>query len=218
MWMLTGIIMLLFFSNPFIIKALVGSHEANSVELKTGQTYPAGIVLGGFAGYNSKDKRGYFNASSDRFIQAVLLYKKAQIRKIIVAAGNGYLTDQNFVEADFAKQQLINIGIPAGDIYTDGLSKNTEQNAINSKKIIDSLKLHGPFVLITSAFHMPRAAMLFRKKGMDIIPYPCDFISKQVSNNFVEDYIFPSSGALQSWDVYIKEMLGIIVYKLTGKA
>jgi uncharacterized SAM-binding protein YcdF (DUF218 family) len=214
---IAGLSLLLFFSNPFIITALINSYEYKPLTLQPNERFTAGIVLGGFVGFNEKDDRGYFNASSDRFIQTALLYKEGKIRKIIVAAGNGYITRHQFVEADFIKQHLITLGIPASDVYTDGLSKNTEQNAINAKKIIDSLQLPGPFLLITSAFHLPRAQMVFRKNKIETKGFPCDFISRQVSNNIIEDYLLPSSGALRNWDLYIKEIVGVTAYRITGK-
>lgn len=209
---LLSFLFLLFFSNPFIIHALIASHEDNPVELK--QPAETAILLGGFVGYNNKDGRGYFNASSDRFIQTALLYKTGRVKNIIVTAGNGYLIRHSFVEADFAKAQLVTLGIPAEHIIAEGRSKNTEENALYTKKILDSLKLTGPFVMVTSAFHMPRATLAFQKAGISAVAYPCDFISKQVANNFFEDYLLPSAAALHNWDLYIKEMVGIAVYKI----
>jgi uncharacterized SAM-binding protein YcdF (DUF218 family) len=209
---MASFILLLIFSNPFFINTLIAAHEDEPGQLK--QPVETAILLGGFVGYNKKDDKGYFNASSDRFIQTALLYKTGQVKNIIVTAGNGYLTKHGFVEADFVKAHLVNLGVPAENIIAEGRSRNTEENALFTKKIIDSLKMPGSFVLVTSAFHMPRARLAFKKAGIDAAPYACDLISKQVGNNFFEDYILPSPTALRNWDIYIKEMLGIAVYKM----
>lgn len=214
---ITGTSLLLFFSNPFFIRQLISNYETKPVQLTTNEKYNAGIVLGGFVSYNKKDDQGYFNAAADRFIQTALLYKQGFINKIIVAAGNGYITKHDFKEANFIKQQLVALGIPATDIYTDSTSKNTFENAVNTKKIIDSINLKGPFLLISSSMHLPRARLVFSKQGMNVIPYPCDFDSKNVGNNFIEDYLLPSGLALNRWDNFIKEIAGILVYKITGK-
>ncbi|MCW3073299.1 MAG: YdcF family protein [Flaviaesturariibacter sp.] len=211
------LIALLFFSNPFIINQLITAYEPSPMELTPTSKYAAGIVLGGFVSYNLKEDKGYFNPASDRFIQTVLLYRKGAIQKIIIAAGNGYIVKHHFKEADFIKQHLVELGIPAADIYTDGESKNTLQNAVNAKKIIDSLYLPGPYLLISSAMHLPRAQKVFTKQGMPVVLYPCDFISKGGGNNFMEDVLLPSATALRNWDNFIKELLGTIVYKFTGK-
>jgi uncharacterized SAM-binding protein YcdF (DUF218 family) len=213
----TGLALLLFFSNPFIIRQLIAACEPAPVQLSPGAKYSAGIVLGGFVSYNKKDDRGYFNPAGDRFIQTALLYKKGHIGKIVVAAGNGYIVKHDFKEANFIKQHLIDLGIPAADILTDPASRNTLENAINSQKIIDSVHLQGPFLLISSAMHLPRARLAFVKQGLQVIPYPCDFDSKNVGNNFIEDYLLPSGLALNKWDNFIKEIAGIMVYKLRGK-
>jgi uncharacterized SAM-binding protein YcdF (DUF218 family) len=210
--LLLSFLFLLFFSNPFIIHSLIASHEDDPVELK--QRAETAILLGGFVGYNNKDGRGYFNASSDRFIQTALLYKSGRVKNIIITAGNGYLIQHSFVEADFAKAQLVSLGVPAEHIIAEGRSKNTEENALYTKKIIDSLRMPGPFVMVTSAFHMPRARLAFQKAGISALAYPCDFISKQIANNYFEDYLLPSATALRNWDLYIKEMVGIAVYKM----
>ncbi len=213
----TGLLLLLLFTNPFIIRSIISAYETAPVQLTSTAKYNAGIVLGGFVSYNKKDERGYFNPASDRFIQTALLYKKGHINKIIVAAGNGYMVKHDFKEADFIKQHLVDLGIPADDILTDALSRNTFENATHAKVLADTAHLQGPFLLISSAMHLPRAKLTFLKQGMNVMPYPCDFDSKNVGNNFIEDYLLPSGLALNKWDHFIKEMAGITVYKITGK-
>jgi len=212
-----GILFLLFFSNPFFIRQIISIYEVKPIQLPADPKYNAVIVLGGFVSYNKKDDRGYFNASSDRFIQTALLYKQGHVNKIIVAAGNGYIVKHDFKEAIFIKQRLVALGIPGEDIYTDSTSKNTFENAVNAKKIVDSLHLQDPFLLVSSAMHLPRAKLVFAKQGMNVVPYPCDFDSKNVGNNFIEDYLLPSGLALNRWDSLIKEIAGVTVYKITGK-
>jgi uncharacterized SAM-binding protein YcdF (DUF218 family) len=214
----TGIVLLLFFSNPFIIRQIISWYEAPPVDLPVAAQYPAGIVLGGFVTYNKKDDRGYFNTASDRFIQTALLYKKGHVKKIIVAAGNGYIVKHDFKEANFIKQHLTALGIPPSDILTDSTSRNTLENAENTKKILDSIHLQGSFLLISSAMHLPRAKQVFLKQGMRVVPYPCDFESKNVGNNFMEDIFLPSGLAFDRWDNFLKEIAGIIVYKIRGKS
>jgi uncharacterized SAM-binding protein YcdF (DUF218 family) len=117
----------------------------------------------------------------------------------------------------FVKQRLTELGIPAERIFTDTSSRNTLENAKFSKKIIDSFHIQGPYLLISSAMHLPRAQMVFKKAGINTNLYPCDFISKRISNNFFEDCILPSSSALNEWDNWIKEIVGTVTYKITGK-
>jgi uncharacterized SAM-binding protein YcdF (DUF218 family) len=212
-----AVILLVIFTNPFIIRQVLKYYEAKPFTPATNTHYSAGIVLGGFISYNKQDDKGYFNAASDRFIQTALLYKKGNIERIIVAAGNGYITRHNFKEANFIKEQLVILGIPAEKIFTDSTSRNTVENAANTKAIIHSEKLQGPFLLVTSAMHMPRAKLAFEKQDIPVTTYPCDFDSRNVGNNFIEDFILPSALALNKWENLVKELAGITVYKITGK-
>jgi uncharacterized SAM-binding protein YcdF (DUF218 family) len=216
--MVTALLLLIFFSNPFFFRILARTFEKRAIVLGANEKYQAGIVLGGFISYNVKTNEAYFNPASDRFIETALLYKRGNIRKIIIAAGNGYVVKHDFQEALFVKDRLLELGVPLQDIFTDGLSRNTYENAVNSKKICDSLHLNGPFLLFSSAMHLPRAEKLFMKQKLDIRSYPCDFMTKGVANNLWEDYLLPSSQTLSDWDIFIKELCGLVVYKIIGKA
>jgi uncharacterized SAM-binding protein YcdF (DUF218 family) len=217
-WLLSSFFMLLFFSNPFFFRILAKEYEKKPVVLNENEKYQAGIVLGGFVDYNIKKDKAYFNDASDRFIETALLYETGHIGKIIVSAGNGYLADDNFQEAVFVKDRLVELGIPKEDIYTDGLSRNTYQNAVNTKKICDSLHFISQFLLISSAIHLPRAEACFKRQKLNVRSYPCDFIAQSVMNNFWEDYLLPSSFTLHAWDIFIKEISGLIIYKMLGRA
>jgi uncharacterized SAM-binding protein YcdF (DUF218 family) len=212
-----GFFVLLFFTNPFIIRVLIQAYQVPPTPLSTVGHYNGGIVLGGFVSYNRSDDCGYFNNASDRFIQTALLYKTGHIRYVIVAAGNGYITKNDFKEADFIKARLVELGVPSGDILTDPYSRNTLENARNSKKIMDSTHLQGPFLLISSALHLPRAQMVFQKQGIQVLPYACDFKTKGAGNNLLDDYLLPSATALGYWEDLIKEWLGVVSYRVTGK-
>ena len=215
---IAGIIMLLFFTNPFIINKLILAYQPKKVTLRTDENYSAGILLGGFAGMNKTDHQTYFSEQSDRFIQAMLLYKTGHIKKIIVAAGDGSVFNRgDFREGDFVQEQLIAMGISATDIAVDRDSRNTAENAINAKKIIDSLRLSPPYVLITSALHIPRAQKTFTKAGIEVIPYPAAFFVRPPDSVVPTDYILPSANALKNWDMYLREITGSLLYWITGR-
>lgn len=208
---------LIIFSNPFLIRTLLTWYEAEPTRLSPSQQFETGIVLGWMVSYSPQDSTGYFNNVSDRFIQTALLYKQGHIRNVIVAAGNGYLTHNDFSEAGFIKRNLIALGVPATDIYADSASRNTLENAVQAKRLADSLGIGKQALLITSAMHMPRAKLVFQKAGFQPVPYPCNFLSREGRLNFLEDVLLPSSQAFTRWDNLIKEWLGIAVYRMTGK-
>lgn len=207
----------IFFTNPFIIHRLTLAWQQPKKVLAQNETFSTGIVLAGFISFNYKDSQGYYGQASDRFIQALRLYKLGHIKKILITGGSGSLWKQQYKEADFVKDQLLEYGIPLQDIIAENQSKNTFENAANSKKILDSLHIPGPYLLITSALHMKRSIQVFSKAGLLCVPYPANFIA--IDNPpTVASVLMPSSGAFTGWDLLLKEVIGLAVYKITGKA
>jgi uncharacterized SAM-binding protein YcdF (DUF218 family) len=187
------------------------SWQPQPVVLQSNAGYSCGIVAGGFASPDG-NANGYFNASSDRFIQTVKLYKQGIIKNIIVSGGNGKQDEKSFREGRWVKDELIAVGIPSTDIYVEDQSDNTAENAENTKHILDSLHLPPPYVLITSAFHMPRASLIFKKAGLNIINFPCIYTTGM--GGFSAWDLVPRPSVLLGWDTYLKETLGYFWYKL----
>jgi uncharacterized SAM-binding protein YcdF (DUF218 family) len=204
------------FTNPFIYRTLVLAWQPDPVELPADKKYNAGILLGGMAGYD-RYNRGYFGASADRFIQAANLYHSGIIAKIIVSGGTGSLMQNEPAEAIFLRTAFLANGVPDSVVIIESRSRNTYENAVYSKQITDSLQLKPPFVLVTSALHMPRSIKVFKKQGFDIIAFPCDYrITPQGFS--VEKDMLPNIGLMNEWGVFLKEIVGLFAYKLTGKA
>ncbi len=204
------------FTNPFIYRYLVMKWQADPAKLPAGKSYEAGILLGGLAGYD-KNERGYFGNNADRFIQTANLYHQGIIKRIIVSGGTGKLSQDEPPESIFLRTQFLANGIPDSAIIIESRSKNTYENGVFSKEITDSLHLSPPFVLITSAIHMKRSVSVFKKSGFDCIGFPCDY--KVVPEKFtIEEALLPHIALLNEWSFFIKEIVGLYVYKLTGKA
>lgn len=214
--MITVVLIAILFTNPFIYRSLVKIWQPPVHSLSTATTFETGILLGGLSNYDKYD-RGFFTDASDRFIQTANLYHRGIIKKILVSGGTGNLLQREPPEADFLKEQFIANGVKERDIITESRSRNTYENAIFSKHILDSLHLKPPFILITSAIHMPRAEVVFKKAGLDFIAYPCDY--KVIESRFdFNDYITPDVTLLKKWSWFIKEIVGVYAYRLTGKA
>jgi uncharacterized SAM-binding protein YcdF (DUF218 family) len=209
----------LFFSNPWIIHKVLLAWQAPEKEMVKDEQYQAGILLSGFGGFKLSTGKGYFKGASDRFIQTVRLYKTGHIKKIIVTGGNSSIwkNRQEYKEGDFIVEQLLQMGIPPADIYIDNQSRNTHENGVNTKKIIDSLGMKGPFLLITSATHIRRAKLVFDKTGLQTTPYPCNFAV--LDNPFLFwQAITPTYRSFEGWDTFMKESVGLLMYRITGKA
>jgi uncharacterized SAM-binding protein YcdF (DUF218 family) len=186
--------------------------------MKPGEKYTAGILLGGFVSYDEKNRRPFFNNASDRFIQAVRLYKQGHISKIIMTGGNAlFIKDREYNEADFVVKNLVDMGIPTSDILSEKKAKNTIENSSFSKKMLDSVQVSGPYVLITSAIHMPRAVKIFSRTGMSVRPYPCDFEYTETDTGISWSNIVPSSTNFDRWNILLREFVGTMSLRFTRR-
>jgi uncharacterized SAM-binding protein YcdF (DUF218 family) len=208
-----SIALFVFFTNGVILSLIVNAWQPSPVTLT--KKYSAAIVLGGFTIFDAKGK-GYLSGTSDRFIATSTLYHLGLINKIIVSGGDGSINQENPKEADFAKYMFIQNGVKEEDVFAESQSRNTFENATFSKRILDSLHLQPPFVLVTSALHMPRAAGVFKKAGLDVVTYPSAYQIVK-SRNSIGDYIVPSIDTLVQWRGFLREFIGYWIYKITGK-
>ncbi len=215
--LLIGIVSIfIIFSNPFLFKTIVLNWQIKQSQLQQGKQYEAGILLGGMVSFD-KDNKGHFGATADRFIQTEKLYHQGIIKRIVVTGGSGSLMQNEPVEADFIVQELIASGVKETDIIRENKSKNTFENAVFTKQILDSLKLQPPYVLISSASHLNRAIKVFTKANLAVVAYPSAFEVIETKMSFI-DALIPDITQLIYWKYIIKEMIGVLVYSLTGKA
>jgi uncharacterized SAM-binding protein YcdF (DUF218 family) len=213
--LLWGFIVLWTFSTPLFLNLLAKAWDVAPGKLEPNKTYSAAIVLGGFSG-DDKNGKGSFNWAADRFIQGVMLQKTGRVKKILISSGNGNLFADGFREADWVKSQLNILQIPDSCILIENQSRNTRENASLSKQLLVKQHEKGPYLLVTSAFHMRRSLQIFKKNNVDVIAYPCNYVAGDRDLSLT-DFI-PSSDTLSGWNIYIKEIIGVVVNLITGRA
>lgn len=201
----------LVFGNPWLFNFYAKKWQAKPADINRSIQYSCGIVAGGFASPDEKDS-GYFNSTADRFIQAVKLYRLGIIKNILVSGGNGKTDDNHFREGAWVKGELKTFGVPDSVIFVEDKSNNTQENALNAKQILNTQNLKPPYMLITSAYHVPRAALIFQKAGVPVVPFPCNYTAGRGSFSFWD--LLPRPSVLFSWDTYIKETAGYFWYKI----
>lgn len=207
-------VLLFIFGNQFLLNKLVTVYQPSPVTLSASQKYSAGIILGGYESYE-RNGNGFFNSASDRFIQIVKLYKQGHLQKIVVSGSR--VEGLKVVAANFVQKQLIEIGIPPADIIVDGNSRNTFENAVFSKRLIDSAGLQPPYILVTSAMHMPRAKKAYEKAGLQVVGFPCNYVFADTPFHW-DDYLLPKANAFEQWSYFSKELVGTVAYNWFGKA
>src|SRR5262249_43436467 len=135
---------------------------------------PTGIiVLGGIINTEISVKRGEISlgGASDRIIAAVELYHRYPNLRIVFAGGNSNVVFAGQPESEFAARILENLGIPREHIELESSSRNTRENAVNIMQLVMP-KPGERWLLITSAYHMPRAIGLFRKAEFPVEAHP----------------------------------------------
>jgi uncharacterized SAM-binding protein YcdF (DUF218 family) len=196
------------FSIPFLLNSFMKIWDIRYFSKNNSKPYSCIIVLGGFSS-GSGDVGPHFTSSSDRFIQGVKLMDAKQASHILITGGNGNLAPGGFREATWAKSQLEKLNVPDSVILIESNSKNTLENAKFSKVLLEKAHLAPPYLLVTSAFHMRRSLMIFKKAGIAVVPYPCDFMSSDTSF-FISNFI-PDADVLSRWNSYTKEVVGYVV-------
>lgn len=178
--------------------------------------YQAGVLLGGFSSYDEDHDRITFRFTADRFMQAHRLLETGKVDRLVVSGGSGYVTRPDLKEGLFVAEYLDEINVPKRKILLDAESRNTHENALNTAALLKENGLEGEtVVLVTSAFHMPRAKACFEKAGIEVVPFPTDPIASE--RLWYPDYLLlPSASVLAHWNVLIHEWVGYVSYWFMG--
>jgi uncharacterized SAM-binding protein YcdF (DUF218 family) len=212
------IIMLLVFTNPWLANELARRWETGE-RSPSGITepYEVGILLGGYTDMPTVGAPGVlsFTRSVNRLTGALALYQTGKIRRILLSGGSGRLVGRENNESAVVREYLLQIGVPDSVIWVEGRSRNTWENALYSKEIVDARAPGARCLLITSAWHMRRAEACFEKVGLHCDAFGTDFfVEKDLGNKL--HWVQPTWRALMKWDFLLKEWVGWGVYKLKG--
>ncbi|MGN6410768.1 MAG: YdcF family protein [Nitrobacter sp.] len=179
---------------------------------------PAGIiVLGGAIDPGISAARGAVetNGSAERVIAALELARRFPGARIVYSSGSGNLIADFVPEAPIAGRLLETLGISPERIVLESGSRTTYENARFTSKLI-SPKPGERWLLVTSAYHMPRSIGVFRKAGFDVEAYPVDWRTRgwvDASRPFGR-----LSAGLASSDTAVHEWVGLIAYWLAGRS
>ncbi len=165
------------------------------------------VVLGGGATLDTPNLGGsghLSGAAANRLLTGLQLYHRLGV-PIIISGGQVFATGG--VEADIARSILLSAGVPTDKIIAENASANTGENARNTAAILAQRGFTRP-ILVTSAAHMERSVLQFRKAGVAVIPFPTDY-QENVARRFHITDLWPSAAATVQLASAIKEYLGI---------
>ena len=160
--------------------------------------------------YSTRHNQVTLDGAAERLIEAAKLARLFPHLPIIFCGGGK--KDNMLLETDIARKFFTEAGIDISRIRFDDLSYNSYTNAIEARKHIKDTE-KDKWLLVTSAFHMPRAVGAYRKAGVNIQPYPVDYRS-DLKAFFIHS---PNTGRnLYELDYAVHEWVGLLVYYIRG--
>lgn len=174
------------------------------------------IVLGGgFEGAVNLARGGYeLNASGDRFVETAVLARRYPAAPVVVSGGTGTMVLEGEGDADTAPRLLTALGIDESRLVLESRSRNTDENARFTRDMVNP-QPGQTWLLVTSAFHMPRSVLLFEKAGFEIVPWPTDYrTAGDETPGLAQDNEIDS---LQNTAIAIREWIGLVAYRFTGR-
>jgi uncharacterized SAM-binding protein YcdF (DUF218 family) len=177
------------------------------------------VVLGGSLGLPIPPRQHIqLTGGTDRLWHGARLYKAGKAPRVILTGGNVFAQEGMRGESWYASQLLTEWGIPRQRLITETDSRNTYENAINTRPLLEAMKARR-ILLVTSGFHMPRAFGVFRKAladtGIEIVPCSADIlVTESISPTALS--LLPSASALGGTQLALHEHLGHFTYGLRG--
>ncbi len=217
---LISVVSLYALSTPALAEVLQHSLETHypALSIETLAKADAIVVLGGYLHEPSpQHPTAEFNEASDRLRAAAQLFRAEKASAVLLSGGTVAVAAAATVpEAQAAKGVLQEWGVPSAAIQVEDRSQNTHENAIFSVPLLADRGARR-VILVTSANHMPRAVAVFKRAGLDVIPFPTDYQSGWGQPDPLIQW-FPDAEALWRSNRALKEWIGLAVYRSLGWA
>ncbi|MBN2516197.1 MAG: YdcF family protein [Deltaproteobacteria bacterium] len=216
-----GLLLMLFLSYGFVsdrvIEPLEYRYKPYDMQLtnellKSQNQFPLKYVVVLGAGHISDPSLPVTSQISDdsliRLTEGIIIHRKNMASKLVLSGG---IVFDSISDSEMMARVAEELGIDRNDIIMEAESKDTEDEVRFIKRIVKD----NPFVLVTSANHMPRAMAMFQKLGLDPIPAPTRHYVKRGTGE-PHDY-FPWAMNLAKAEAAFHEYFGMIWAKLSGQ-
>lgn len=171
------------------------------------------IVLGGATNHpDSFVAHGQvpLGEAAERMTVPVGLLRQYPKMELIFSGGEGRLLTTGVTESELARAFYQEQGVNMAQVKLEDGSRNTRENAQQVAKLLGD-RCKSPWLLVTSAWHMPRSMAEFEAVGCNVTPYPVDFRTGDTTS--LSEYSMAHS--LLRWQVALHEWLGLLVYGVT---
>lgn len=172
------------------------------------------IVLGGgeLAEESALWQQPQFNAAAERVMVIPVLARQFPNAKILFTGGSGSALRPEFKGAEVIATYVEQLGLE-NRVILESDSRNTHENALFSAKLLGGVP-QGNWLLVTSAFHMPRSVGIFRHQGWNLTPYPVDYYSVTANGLRNDPKLWQN---LRDLHTAVREWIGLVVYFYTDK-
>jgi uncharacterized SAM-binding protein YcdF (DUF218 family) len=171
------------------------------------------VVLGGDFDANTVEALGPLSAPAPRLVVMANLARRYPDARIVFSGGSGSLVRPELKEADLAKSLLTDLGLDTSRVIFESESRNTVENAVYSYRAA-APKPEETWLLVTTAWHMPRAIGTFRRAGWTIVAYPVDFTTHpQLKTSIGLRFDI----GLNAVAIVLHEALGLAAYYALGR-
>ena len=207
-----ALIILIILSLPIVSGQLIKLLEQNYRPTNPNETARADtvIVLSGMVTLIEKNDGIHYEFSEavDRIFAGINLLKIGKAQKIILTRGK-LPWSVGVPEGEFLAEFIQSLGINPNRILLSEIVQNTNDEA---KAISRMLPKNSEVILVTSAFHMPRAVKVFQNQNLKVIPYAVDFRSSVKEINIID--FLPQASAFKDSNFYFREIIGRTYYSI----
>lgn len=197
---------------------LIRELESQYAEIAPGadlHAYVGVVVLGGATEPGrvaEAHAQPLFNDAGERLTATIALLQRNPQLRVVYTGGEGDLLGSGPSEAERAKGFFVSMGLPVQRVEYEAVSRTTHENAVLTAQL-PGIDTKQPWLLLTSAWHMPRSMGAFIKAGWNVTAYPVDF--RTAPNTPWTTYSL-KDGA-RDWQLALHELVGLLAYRLAGR-
>lgn len=208
------LLLLILISAPTVVNPLLNAYETNlaGYECDKAEGLPIVVLGGGVDGRaQSADQIEYMKpATFDRVVGAYRLAEQFPSSDIYLSGGEYRKVAESKMMAHFMGK----LGVDPSRVFLDEVSRNTFENAVEVRQLLEARQIPPTVLLVTSAVHMYRASASFRSMGVEVCPAAVGYLGLQNVPVFA---LLPQSTALRKTAALLHEVIGWGYYKATGR-
>jgi uncharacterized SAM-binding protein YcdF (DUF218 family) len=201
-------------SIPLVSNRLIGWLETRYPEIPLAAVEPADavVVLGGILSPRrvGSDQANWAE-SVERFEAGVALVQAGKAGRLVFTGAKMPWEDRMTTEGEELRREAIARGVPPEKIL---VTREIDNTATEAQAVAGLMKADGwkRIILVTTGWHMPRSALLFRQAGVDCIHFPVDFRNNPNQPLVLMDFV-PNATSWQLTETAIREGYGYVFYR-----